>query len=51
MAEEGDEVGGKKTACESKRAYGKAEMIQAILKRMSACMWLPVTLSESRITA
>lgn len=44
-------MGGKKTACETKRAYGKAEMIQVILYRNSAYMWLPVTLSESRITA
>lgn len=44
-------MGGKKTACETKRAYGKAEMIEVILHRNSARMWLPVILNESRITA
>lgn len=42
-------MGGKKTACETRGAYGKAEMI-VILNRKYACMWLPVILNESRIT-
>lgn len=42
-------MGGKKTACETRRAHGKAEMI-AILNRKYACMWLPVIFNESRIT-